>query len=169
MEENKKIPVKIKITGKHTDIDDQNPTLDSNIIDISNKTTGTVDETIEEAFGVYSCRGTSMYLVYETKEAEGITIHNMIKMSIDPAEVKKTSTLHKGSITTPASNISYILDETGSGFYTTPYGRLDVKTFTKEMVIFKNDTSITCYLKGRLEMNNSPVSEFHLKIEAVAI
>ncbi|MBR5179496.1 MAG: DUF1934 domain-containing protein [Lachnospiraceae bacterium] len=169
MEENKKIPVKIKISGKHTNIDDQNPTLDSSIIDISNKTTGTVDETIEEAFGVYSCQGTSMYLVYETKEAESITIHNMIKMSIDPAEVKKTSTLRKGSITTPASNLSYILDETGSGFYTTPYGRLDVKTFTKEMVIFKNDTSITCYLKGRLEMNNSPVSEFNLKIEAVAI
>ena len=165
MEGNKKIPVKIKITGKHINIDDES----SNVTRIHPGANNTADETTEEAFGVFSCRGTSMYLVYETKEDSDITVHNMIKMSTDPAEVKKTSTLYKGTITSPASSISYILDETGTGFYTTPYGRLDVKTFTKEMVILKNDTNITCYLKGRLEINNSPVSEFNLKIEAVAI
>ena len=165
MEENKKIPVKIKITGKHTTIEEEN----SNLTRIHPSSKNTSDETVEEAYGIFSCRGTSMYLVYETKEESDITVHNMIKMSTDPAEVKKTSTLHKGSITTPASNLTYILDETGTGFYTTPYGRLDVKTFTTEMVIFKGDTDITCYLKGRMEINNSPVSEFNLKIEAVTI
>ncbi len=169
MEENKKIPVKIKIAGKHTSIDAPQDILGKNIIEISNKSTGTVDETVEEAFGVFSSRGSSMYLVYETKESEDITVHNMIKMSIDPAEVKKTSTLHKGAINTPASNISYILEEACIGFYTTPYGRLDVKTFTKEMAIIRDDNDVTCYLKGHLEINNSPVSEFNLKIEAVAI
>ena len=165
MEENKKIPVKIKITGRHINSDDESTTIDYRPAGKNDN----VDETVEEAFGIFSCRGASMYLIYETNENDDITIHNMIKMSTDPAEVKKTSTLHKGTITTPASSLSYILDETGTGFYTTPYGRLDVKTFTKDMAIIKNDTEITCYLAGSMEINNSPISEFKLKIEAVAV
>ena len=155
METDKKIPVKIKITGIHR-------STDAALSDAP-------DETVEESFGFLSKRGSSIYIVYETKEGEEITVSNMIKINPETNEIKKTSTLHKGTITSPASSLMYISGSSGTGFYTTPYGRLDTTTHTDKIMIIENDNSFICTMSGNMEINNSPVSEFDLKIEAVII
>ena len=155
METDKKIPVKIKITGIHR-------STDAALSDAP-------DETVEESFGFLSKRGSSIYIVYETKEGEEITVSNMIKINPETNEIKKTSTLRKGTITSPASSLMYISGSSGTGFYTTPYGRLDTTTHTDKIMIIENDNSFICTMSGNMEINNSPVSEFDLKIEAVII
>ena len=158
MEKDTKIPVKIVITGTHIAPDE----VSSNA----------PDETKEEAFGFLSKRGNSIYLVYETQdinETAGIIISNMIKISPDSNEIKKTSTFRQGTITSPASCLVYRQGRKLTGFYSTPYGRLDTETTTTELFVSETENGLTCHIKGSMEINNSPVSEFDLKVEAAKI
>ena len=155
MDEKTKTAVKIKITGIHKTFD--------------GSSYGRPEETCEEYFGTLGKRGTGIYLIYETKETDGIVISNMLKFSPGSRELKRTSTLHKGTITSPASVLVYKKEEKCEGFYTTPYGRLDASVFTKELIFEESETNLVYHLSGIMEINNSPISEFELKIEAVSI
>ena len=155
MDEKTKIAVKIKITGIHKTFD--------------GSSYGRPEETCEEYYGTLGKRGTGIYLIYETKETDGIIISNMLKFSPATHELKRTSTLHRGTITSPASVLVYKKDERCEGFYTTPYGRLDASIFTKELTFEEKGSDLTCRISGVMEINNSPVSEFELKIKAVSI
>ena len=154
MDENRKIPVKIKILGIHRPILD--PDDKSQV----------PEETEELAYGFLSKRGGTIFLVYEISENDGTSIKNMIKFTPKPCELKKTSSFHKGTITTPASNLSYLSGASAKGFYTTPYGRLDTETITQDLKYTESESSFSCTLSGIMKINNSPVSEFELKIEA---
>ena len=155
MNKDSKIPIKINITGEHRSFD--------------GKSYGEPEETVEEAYGFLSKRGSSTYLVYETTVDKGLICSNMIKICREPIEIKKTATFHKGTVTSPGSCLIYAPGKTGTGFYNTPYGRLDTETVTETADIRETAHSLTCLINGKMKINNSPVSEFKLKIEAVCI
>ena len=155
MEIQSKAAAKIKITGIHRVFDGKNY--------------GSPEETCEEYYGTISKRGSGIYIIYEAKEADGVTISNMLKYNTSSGELKRTSTLKKGTITSPSSILIYEKGQKRGGFYTTPYGRLDADVSTTELVITDTVMNFFCSVTGCMEINNSPVSAFELKIEAVYV
>lgn len=150
MVENIKIPVNISISGTHvTDNDDS--------------------ETFEKYSGFYSKRSDSVYIIYEDKNR----CRNMIKVTENKAELKRTFSKDKKSNDTPArlemADFIYIRGERTEGFYRTTYGILDIEILTEDI---KQEELIDIFklnIKGNIKMNGSPVSDFVLKIEAAAL
>ena len=160
----KKIPERITITGIHSPLTDAEPSD----VELDIAKTGEPDETKEEYYGFFSKRGSSIYLTYEVSDSDAL-LTQMIKITLDPLVIKKTATFRKGTITQPASCLIYEEGKACAGFYTTPYGRLDTETDTRKVLITEGDQDVSCYIEGSMKINNSPVSEFTLKIEAVTV
>ena len=172
MEENIKKPVKITITGVHAPItegiDVAGDIGDKKKSDVEGGS-DLIDKTEEVSYGFLSAKNGSIYLVYEKKKDDGIIIKNLIKLMPKDKEIKRTATLHKGTVTSPASGISYTEGSVQKGFYMTNYGRLDIETMTGRIDFSECRTGITCTASGTLNINNSPASSFELKIEAVYV
>ena len=121
---------------------------------------GTEDAEIKESHdGFFSRRGESTYIIWE--EAQGIKA--MLKYSDGKTEVKKSL---PGAGKKVLSSLTYQKEMNLSGFYHTPYGRLDIETYTKETVIKESRDFFSIKLKGSVKMNGSHVSDFSLKIIA---
>ena len=150
-----KTAVKITISGTHRSFD--------------GTSYGQPEAPTENYYGTLSRRGASTYIIYETKAQTGIVMNHMLKFNADDGELKKSSTLHKGTIASPASIMIYKKGEKKSGFYSTPYGRLDTLINTKELFFEETAGNVTLLASGSMEINNNPVSEFNLKIEVVMI
>ena len=186
MEKDKKIPVRISITGLHKTIIDDN----SGRAPLSE-----ADETKETATGFYSRRGESIFIIFDTKSMpentseikEGSSvkepveslsenqhlstspiISNRIKINGTTAEIHKRLSAPTASPMT-ISHICYSLGELKPGTQETPYGRLDLANLTKDINCSETETGFVCCIAGTMYINNSPVSEFELKIEAVML
>ena len=153
MEKDKKIPVHISITGIHKAIIGESS---------GSFSLAEADETRETSTGYYSRRGESIFIIFDSSTSP--IVSNRIKICGTDVEIRKSLS---SPTATPISHIFYSLNELKSGIQETPYGRLDLGTFTKEITCSENETEFTCYLTGTMHINNSPVSEFELKIEAV--
>lgn len=141
MEKDKKIPVTITITGRH-------------------EQDGLTDSVEDEYTGYLSKRGSSTYIIYEDTENK---LNNRIKISEGKLEIKRTP------VTGPkASYLAYVHKETVSGYYSTPYGNIEMETFTESFEVKETESAYYCRLCGDINMNGSPVSRFTLEIEAAA-
>ena len=140
MEQDRKIPVEVTISGFHA--------------------SGEEDAEIKEVHdGYFSRRRESTYIIWE--EPQGVKA--MLKISEGKTEVKKSL---PGASNSVLSSLSYEKGKSLPGFYHTPYGRLDIETFTKETVFKEQRDSFRVDMKGSIKMNGSPVSDFNLKIVA---
>ena len=140
MEKDKKIPVSLTITGKH----EQDGVTDS-VEDVYN--------------GFLSKRGSSTYIIYEDTENK---LDNRIKVTDGRLEIKRTPKEDKA----PFSVLTYSHKEAVSGYYSTPYGNIEIETFTESFEIKETESVFFCRLCGDINMNGSPVSRFTLEIEA---
>ncbi|MCR4992961.1 MAG: DUF1934 domain-containing protein [Lachnospiraceae bacterium] len=113
---------------------------------------GLTDRTEDVYKGFLSKRGSSTYIVYEDTDNK---LENRIKITSGRMEIKR-----------PNSNLIYEKDETVSGFYGTPYGNIEIDTYTESFETVETDDKFICRLKGSINMNGSPVSRFTLEIEA---
>ena len=140
MEKDKKIPVSLTITGKH----EQDGITDS----------------VEDVYdGFLSKRGSSTYIIYEDKENK---LDTRIKVTDGRLEIKRTPKEDKA----PFSVLTYSYKEAVSGYYSTPYGNIEIETFTESFEIKETESVFFCRLCGDINMNGSPVSRFTLEIEA---
>ncbi len=172
VEKDKKIPVTITITGRH-------------------EQDGLTDSVEDEYTGYLSKRGSSTYIIYEDTENK---LNNRIKISEGKLEIKRTpvtgpnigsgfdqdkknnddgmddkkiSDQDEKEIS-PASYLAYVHKETVSGYYRTPYGNIEMETFTESFEVKETESAYYCRLCGDINMNGSPVSGFTLEIEAAA-
>lgn len=159
MEKDKKIPVTITITGRH-------------------EQDGLTDRVEDEYTGFLSKRGNSTYIIYEDTENK---LNNRIKITDGKLEIKRTpvslsneaedSEEVKNSADTDitsSSYLSYTHKEKVSGYYSTPYGNIEMETFTESFEVKETESAYYCRLCGDIIMNGSPVSRFTLEIEAAA-
>ena len=173
MEKDKKIPVIISITGLHSVISEpvSDPDPES-------------DETKENARGFFSKRQNTVYLIYDLNSgkeddlslngiSEDTVIGNcMVKISESPFRVEVKRNIRK-SVTCADSLLQtrsfYEQGVFSSGFHETPFGIIETGNMTETISVFETDNSFSCMIKGTLYINNSPASEFTLKIEAVKL
>ena len=187
----KKIPVRITVTGIHKNITDASPetginaepgiaftTAGSLKANVASEKTGSLeadlafrisgsleaDITSETAEGILSRHGSSIYLRYSLP-----LVNNLIKISPACVEVTRTVSVSPESDRKLCSKTIYIEGEREGGIQDTPYGRLDTGTDTKSIVCMENDALFSCTVCGIMYINNSPSSVFELKIEAVML
>lgn len=142
MEKDRKIPVTVTVTGRH-------------------EQDGITDKVEDVYTGFLSKRGSSTYIVYEDTENK---LNNRIKVIEGKLEIKRTPAALKE--VAPSSYLAYSHKETVSGYYSTPYGNIEMETFTESFEIKETESVFFCRLCGNINMNGSPVSKFTLEIEA---
>ncbi|MBR6474225.1 MAG: DUF1934 domain-containing protein [Lachnospiraceae bacterium] len=142
MEKDRKIPVTVTVTGRH-------------------EQDGITDKVEDVYTGFLSKRGSSTYIVYEDTENK---LNNRIKVIEGKLEIKRTPAALKEAA--PSSYLAYSHKETVSGYYSTPYGNIEMETFTESFEIKETESAFYCRLCGNINMNGSPVSKFTLEIEA---
>ena len=142
MEKDRKIPVTVTVTGRH-------------------EQDGITDKVEDVYTGFLSKRGSSTYIVYEDTEN---MLNNRIKVIEGKLEIKRTPAALKEAA--PSSYLAYSHKETVTGYYSTPYGNIEMETFTESFEIKETESAFYCRLCGNINMNGSPVSKFTLEIEA---
>lgn len=142
MEKDRKIPVTVTVTGRH-------------------EQDGITDKVEDVYTGFLSKRGSSTYIVYEDTENK---LNNRIKVIEGKLEIKRTRAALKEAA--PSSYLAYSHKETVTGYYSTPYGNIEMETFTESFEIKETESAFYCRLCGNINMNGSPVSKFTLEIEA---
>lgn len=142
MEKDRKIPVTVTVTGRH-------------------EQDGITDKVEDVYTGFLSKRGSSTYIVYEDTENK---LNNRIKVIEGKLEIKRTPAALKEAA--PSSYLAYSHKEKVSGYYSTPYGNIEMETFTESFEIKETESAFYCRLCGNINMNGSPVSKFTLEIEA---
>ena len=150
MEKDKKIPVTITITGRH-------------------EQDGLTDKVEDEYTGFFSKRGNSNYIIYEDSENK---LNNRIKITDGKLEIKRspitTSSADDGSDAgknysdtdidgkklmkqkeiAPSSYLAYTYKEKVSGYYSTPYGNIEMETFTESFEIKETEAAFFCRLSS---------------------
>ena len=142
MEKDRKIPVMVTVTGRH-------------------EQDGITDKVEDVYTGFLSKRGSSTYIVYEDTENK---LNNRIKVIEGKLEIKRTPAALKEAA--PSSYLAYSHKETVTGYYSTPYGNIEMETFTESFETKETESAFYCRLCGNINMNGSPVSKFTLEIEA---
>ena len=163
----KKIPVQITVTGIHkiiTDVSHETGMISSSHAVLEAADSLEADVTSETAEGIFSKRGSSIYLRYYLP-----SIENMIKISPSSVEIIRKVSADPRSNHKLESRTIYKAGKREYGIQSTPYGRLDTCTDTESIACIENEADLSCTIQGIMYINNSPSSVFELKIEAVIL